>query len=216
MGPRLRAAMITLPLLLASHVAVANESTGGPIAVATSLGYAVPMGSAERGARVSDTTFGTVPVSLDAAYRWSPHLGVSLRAQYGIAIPTLCRSAGDCTASLGSDFAVSFAIRVYAPRVGRMAPFVDAGIGYEWMTTRLVEAGASSARSYQGPLLLSLTTAVPFRLGERWAIGPFVGAAAGTFTAFSLDTSASTQSGNVAARAVHAWLTLGLRLEFSP
>jgi hypothetical protein len=215
MGPPLRAAII-LPFLLASHVAVANESTGRPLAVATSLGYATPMGSAERGARVSDTTFGTVPVSLDAAYRWSPHLGVSLRAQYGIAIPTLCRSVGDCTASLGSDFAVSLAIRVYAPRVGRMAPFVDAGIGYEWLTTRLVDAGASSARSYQGPILVSTTMGVPFRLGERWKIGPFVSVAAGTFTSFSLDTNASVHSGNVPARAVHAWLTFGARLEFSP
>jgi hypothetical protein len=171
---------------------------------------------AERGARVSDTTFGVVPIGIDAAYRVSRLVGVSARAHYGIAIPTLCRSADDCTASLGSDVAVSLAVRFYAPRLGPMRPFVDAGVGYEWLTTRLADSGGRSARAYQGPLLLSTSIAVPFHLGEQWAAGPFVSVAAGTFTAFSLDTNASTQSANVPARAVHAWFSFGARLEFSP
>ena len=209
-------AWIVAYVVLASRGADANEPAGRPVAVAVSLGYAAPVGWAERGAGVSDTTFGTIPVIVDAAYRLSPVLGISTRAQYGIAIPTLCRSADDCIGSLGSDFAVSLAVRFYAPRLGPIAPFVDGGIGYEWLSTRLADAGGHSARSYQGPLFLSATLAAPFRLGRRWAIGPFVSAAAGTFTAFSLDTNVSIQSGNVPARAVHAWLTFGGRLEFSP
>jgi hypothetical protein len=135
--------------------------------------------------------------------------------RYGVTIPTLCASASDCQASLGSDFALGAAARFHVPRVWLVSPFVDVGLGYEWLTTRLVDAGATSTRSYGGPVLADLQLAAPFTLGERWSLGPVLGASLGTFTHYDLRTNALSPSGDVPSRGVHAWLSLGARLGLS-
>src|SRR5262249_18778669 len=94
-----------------------------------SLGYAVPAGSLERGSRVSDTTFGAVPIQLDGAYFVAPRLALRLSAAFAIAIPKLCASSADCTKSLGRDVALDAGVRFALPDVGPFAPRLDAGLG---------------------------------------------------------------------------------------
>jgi hypothetical protein len=161
---------------------------------------------------VSDTTFADVPIAFDAGYRLTRLLAIAAHVSYGVAVPTLCRSVSDCEASLGSDVALTIAGRIYLPQTGPFAALVDVGIGYEWLTTRLAEAGATSTRAYQGPVLFSMQITAPIRLGRRWTLGPFAGASFGTFTTYSLQTNARPLSGDVPARAVHGWLSLGLRV----
>jgi hypothetical protein len=201
--------------LNAAIPAAAQDPPRRPFELAASLGCAAPVGWAERGSRVSDTTFADVPFALDAGYRITRFLGVVANVRYGVAIPTLCRSASDCESSLGNDVALEIAARLYVPHIGPVAGLVDAGVGYEWLTTRLVDASGTSARAYRGPELFSIRIAAPFRLGARWTLGPVVGASFGTFTTYSLETNALSPSGDVPARAVHAWLSVGIRMGFS-
>jgi hypothetical protein len=191
------------------------RADGLPVSAGASFGWAEPLGSAARGARLRDTTFGTVPLGLDASYRLLPALGVVAHGQYGFGVPTLCQTAADCTASLGTDIELDLAIRWHLPRFGPTASLVDVGMGYEWFTARLVDAGAHSTRSYRGPVLLSAALAAPFRLSTSWTIGPVIGLWAGTFTAQSLEANTVSSSDNVPGRTVHAWLRVGVRLEFS-
>jgi hypothetical protein len=200
--------------LVASPVA-AQEPPSRRIDLGASAGYAAPVGEAERGSRVSDTAFGSVPFGVDASYRMTPSVGVAAHARYAVTIPTLCQSASDCEASLGSDTALTLSARVYLPRIGRVVPLADVGFGYEWLWTRLVDAGAVSTRSYGGPVLLALRVAAPILLGERWTLGPVLDASLGTFTSYALGTNAASPAGDVAARAVHAWLSAAVRLGFS-
>jgi hypothetical protein len=180
------------------------------------MGYAAPIGSAEQGSRIGDTAFGNVPFALEGAYRLTPAVGVSAHAQYGVAIPTLCESAADCEASLGSDVAAELGARFYIPHVGPLVPLVDIGLGYEWLTTRLVDAGAKSTRAYDGPLLFAVQVAAPLVLGKHWTLGPVFGASLGTFTRYSLETSAWTFSGAVSAHALHGWVSTAIRVSFAP
>jgi hypothetical protein len=212
----MRAVMLSVAVAfsLAGSPALAQYDKGR-IELAASAGYGAPVGEAERGARVSDTAFGAIPFTLDAAYCVTPFVGVAVHARYGIAIPTLCQSASDCEASLGRDTALTLSARFYAPRAWRLSPFLDVGIGYEWLTTQLVDAGATSTRSYGGPVVLAAQLAVPVRFGARWTLGPTLGAWIGTFTTYALHTNAQSPSGDVPWRAVHAWISPGVRLGFS-
>lgn len=187
-----------------------------PVDVGASIAYAAPVASAERGARVSDTTTGMVPLRLDAAYAFTPSIAVAAAAAYAPAIPTLCQSAGDCVSSLGSDVMLSLRVRARLPTLGPLTPRLDLGVGYEWLTTKLADGGATATRAYHGPVVALVEAQVPFRLGARWTLGPTLGAALGVFTHESLDTNAFQQSGAVPEHAAHAWLTLGVRLGFEP
>jgi hypothetical protein len=183
--------------------------------VALSLGYAAPAGSTEQGDMVSDTTSGMIPFAVDGAYRLAPHLGVSVRFQYGVGLPTLCRNGGDCAASLGGDVSAGVGVRYFGPRVGTATPHLDIGVGYEWLTTRLSEQGAASTRAHRGPIVTAVSLAWPFRLGERWAFGPSAEASIGTFTSYALTTNLPRSSGEVAGHALHGWLSVSARLEFA-
>lgn len=204
-----------LAVCSAATTAAAEDLPARRIELAASAGYAAPFGEAERGSRVSDTALGGVPFALDGSYRLTPLVGIALRARYGVTIPTLCSSASDCQASLGSDLALGVAARFHLPRVWVVSPLADVGLGYEWLTTRLVDAGATSTRSYGGPVLLDLELAAPFALGDRVTLGPEIGAWFGTFTHYELRTNALSPSGDVPSRGVRAWLSLGARLGVS-
>jgi hypothetical protein len=190
-----------LAIVLTGRAAVADG-----VEIGASLGYAAPVGSAEHGSRVSDTTFGQLPVALDGAVRLADRAGVRAGLQYGVAIPTQCASASECESSLGSDVALSLGARFFLPWV-----VADASVGYEWLTTKLVDADATSTRAYRGPLF-SVAATLPFTLGARWTLGPAIGASIGTFTSYALETNALSPSGSVPERAWHAWLSVAVRV----
>ena len=186
-------------LMIAAALSLSRVAGAQKMELGATLGYAEPVGSAERGSRVADTTFGQVPVALDGAYRLTGLVGVVARLQYGVAIPTQCASASECEASLGSDVVMSLGARFRLPRL-----IVDASVGYEWLTTRLADGDATSTRAYHGPALLAVEVVAPFALGKGWTLDPALGASVGTFTSYALETNALSPSGTVPERAWHA------------
>lgn len=204
-------AVVAAASLLRAPPAAADELRRR-VEIGASVGYGLPFGDAERGSRVSDTTFGDLLLGVDAGYRLTRRVGVAVHAHYGIGVPTLCATASDCEASLGSDVGLELVARFHAPRIGPFAPRVDLGMGYEWLTTRLVDGGAQSARSYAGPVFVTTRVEAPVDLGARWSIGPVLDASYGTFTSFTLRTTAQSFSGDVPWRSPHAWVSLGLRV----
>ncbi len=209
------ASSVALAALLLSPTAAGADEPARPWSVGLALGYAFPVGSAERGSRLSDTTRGLVPLELVAAYRFTPTLGLEAVAFGSFGIPTLCQSASDCTSSLGTDLALALRARVELPVLGRLAPSAALGLGYEWSTSRLSDSGVGSSRAYAGPTVLSAEVYAPFVLSPRWRLGPTVGAWVGTFTRSTLQTSATSTSGAVAEHALHAWVPVNVRLEAS-
>jgi hypothetical protein len=183
-----------------------------PIEAGASIAYAAPVGSAEAGGRTSDTVFGAGTLDVDASYRFTQALGVVVWGRYALGIPTLCATASDCVASVGHDIVLAARTRVFLPRIARFEPYVDAGIGIEWLTTKLSDAGATSRRTFAGPVALSLELGAPYRLSDRWTIGPVVDAAFGVFTTSSLETPAFTRDRSTDGRSVHGWLSVAFRL----
>ena len=182
-----------------------------PVEIGAALAYAAPAGSAEQGARVSDTAWGLVAIDADVSYRFTPALAAVLWGRLGAGIPTLCATAADCESSLGRDVALGARARFFFPSLGVVEPRVDAGVGYEWSMSKLSDNGVVSRRTYDGPIVLALEGAAPFRLGERWTLGPVAALALGVFSSAGLETSAFTLDRPVAGHALHAWLSLGIR-----
>jgi hypothetical protein len=175
-------------------------------------GIGAPFGAAERGAKLSDTTIALLPIRIDASLAITPRLALVVAASYAPAPPALCQSAHECFSSIGSDVAVSLGARMSLPSLGFAVPRVALGVGYEWMTTKASDNDVTSTRAYDGPLLAVVDAVLPIRIGERWTVGPSLGAALGIFANRSLDAPSLHQSGNVDERAAHVWATVGVRV----
>lgn len=198
-------------MLLAPAPARADEAPSR-VEVGAGIAYAAPVGSAERGSLVSDTAIAAVPLRVDVGYAVTRRVAFVAALAYAPVIPTLCQSAGDCISSLGTDVALSLRTRVLLARFGRMSTRLELGVGYEWLTSRLVDNGVASSRAYRGPVLLDVAFSAPLRIGARWTTGPVLSSMLGVFSDESLATPAFRQDARVPDSRPHGWLALGWRL----
>lgn len=199
-----------VPALVATSAKAATEPVRH-FDVAATLGYAFPAGSSERGARLSDVTFGSVPLDLTVMYRLSRRLAVGVSGGYGVVIPTLCGDSPDCISSLGYDVAIAARARIFMPRLLGAEPYADVGVGYEWFAAKLADSGAISTHAYDGPILLSSELGAPFELGGRWTLGPAVRLSLGTFVGSHLEAPGVSRDLGVSDRSVHGWLSFTVR-----
>jgi hypothetical protein len=183
-----------------------------PLELGAAIAYAAPAGSAEAGTRVSDTTIALAALDVDASYRFTPTLAAVAGVRYAAGIPTLCATASDCTSSLGRDVVVTARVRVFLPRVWRLEPRADVGVGWEWSLAKLSDAGAVSRRTWSGPIPLSIEAAAPLRIGESWTLGPVVAATTGVITHEGLETPSFSVDRSVDGQRVHAWLSAAIRV----
>jgi hypothetical protein len=213
----MRAALVPLGLVccLAPLTARAEESARGRFEVGGSLGYAFPLGSAEIGSELRDTTQGIPTFALDASVRLIGSVGASLRGHFGIGIPTLCASPDACAGSLGTDIGFALGPRFELPRVGPVHPHATLGVGYEWFAARLKSGEVSASRSYDGPTIVACELAAPFRLSRRWSFGPSGGFDVGSFTNAEVRTPAGLADG-IVSRALHGRVWVALRLVAAP
>jgi len=203
-------ARLSLWILASTFVA----STAHAEEIGLSLGWSIPGGSIERGSKVSDTVYGTIAIGLDAHHAFTESFGLTLFARYGIAVPTLCASAGDCTSSLGRDVSLGLRARYTFVSLADdlpLVPRIEIGTGYEWFTSTLSDSGVSSSRSHHGPILASIEIAGDGRLSRHVILSPTLSITTGAFAHRELSTPAFTDSGYLGARELHTWVFLGLR-----
>lgn len=211
--PRRRGVVVVGAMALAL---VARDASGGDrIEADVSLGFAFPAGSIERSSRLGDTASGAVPIQADGAWFLARRIALHGALAYGIGVPKLCSSPGDCEASLGRDVALELGVRLAPLDLRALAPRLDVGVGWEWYTTLLSDKGVSSSRAYSGPTFLALTLSAPLRVSDRFAMGPSVGVRAGAFTSATRTTPAWTDT-SLDDTTIHAWLrlTIDARLAF--
>jgi hypothetical protein len=192
----------------------ARADAGAPalsrVTLLADLGYAYPTGSAETGTDTRDVSFGLVPLSLIGSYDLARDWSASARLRYALNIPTLCASAPDCESSLGHQFAVAVGIGRALPRRWHVTPRIGLEAGWEWLTTRLSDAGVAASRSWSGPFA-RLEIFADLKSSGPWSLGPAIGVDAGLFTHFDLDTPAG-HSGGPTDAAIHAWPTISFRV----
>lgn len=168
-------------------------------------------GSVATTPRVSDIAQTWIPIGVDGGYRVAPSAYVGLSLDWG---PLLGNDSGLCSAcGLRYDLQTRAELRLdLAPR-RTVDPWFGLGAGWEVVHLSLGSTTTSSA-TYQGPVLADLRFGVAFR-GRRIAVGPFLGAALGTFVTRSLDPAPHGESSSVGV-ALHEWFMLGVRGTYGP
>lgn len=199
------------------------------------VGYAFPMGKlSDQGTNnsLADAVSGMVPLQLDIGYRVLPSLMVGGYVMYGFGIvsDTIDKQC-DALKALGADATCSaHDVRLglqaqyhFAPKAS-LDPWLGAGIGYEWLTfgVHAARAGVSNDTSVTGKgfEFINLQGGVDFAVAPGLGLGPFLSFSVGQYGESSTscdgagcDASDST-SQDIDDKALHQWLTLGVRGTF--
>jgi hypothetical protein len=207
-------------LVVGTPVARAETPAPGAVAGAVSpasrvtvfagLGYAYPVGSAETGTDTGDVSFGLVPLSIGGSYDLPRDWTAAAHFRYALNIPTLCANASDCQSSVGSDVAFAVGVGRALPSWRHFTTHVGLQVGWEWLTTRLSDAGVAATRSWNGPLA-NLDIFVDLKSRGPWSVGPALALDVGFFTHFDLEAPAVHKSGS-ADMALHAWPSIAFRI----
>ena len=200
------------------------------------LGYGIPMGKvSDMGTGNNDLSSvisGMVPLQFDIGYRVIPNLMVGGYFMYGFGI------TGDDLQKLcdaGETFGADVSCSAHDIRLGVQAhyhflpdqtvdPWLGAGIGYEWLGFSVEQSalGQSSTASVTGHgwEFVNLQGGVDFGLAPGIGLGPFLSLSVGQYDTSSSScdgdgcTSSDSRSNDIDKKALHEWLTLGVRGTF--
>ena len=202
MKSRLFAAAITL---VAPFVARAAD-TGPELAFRT--GFSFPLGNFTGAApgfspvAISDLFYGFVPLGAEAGYRFTPNLYAGLVFQYGIGVPRRCPGCSGHDVGLGLD------VRYHALPGGQVDPWFSVGAGYEWLSRAQSQGGFSSDLELNGFELVHLDVGADFMASPNLRMGSFL--------EFKLAQFRNSSGGEISDKALHEFLTLGVRVSFLP
>lgn len=173
------------------------------------LGWAPAVGSAASRVPMSEELRWQLPLQLDALWRFGS-LGAGAYASWGAARAgtEACADGAACSAQVlraGAQGAWTF-----PPWSFGAAPWLGAGAGWEWASRRRERLGASATTRWDGPEL-AVQGGAEWRLGRRFAVGPFAVVALGRYAGIAVETSVESASASIGERAVHAWIQLGAR-----
>jgi hypothetical protein len=172
------------------------------------LGLAIPLGKMASGNTwpISHWVPLNVPIQLDFGGRLGSGLGIGGYFQFAPHATANCPS-GNC-------YALSFRVGLQAEfrflnEEGPMMPWVGAALGWEWLKAW------EEAHLFGGEYLLSgpelvLQGGVDFRLGRRWALGPYLAVHVSQYywSGSTLSSSGPLPSSDFT---THAWIILGVR-----
>ena len=191
-------------LLAAALLALAAPARAEPV-LALRLGVGGALGSAVRDVPVADTVPVQFPIQLDALWASGPLAG----GVYASAAPALAGHCGDATCGarvlrLGLQGAWTFASD------GGAVPWAGLASGYEWVTEER-KRGSTVTTEWGGWELVAAQGGVEWQVARWLALGPFALLSVGRYGRVTVDTGFQSATQDVANRAVHVWLQVGVR-----
>jgi outer membrane protein W len=207
---------------------------GGPTGIELGFrtGYALPFGDASgsssvtttaggttvttttTGSSLSDGVSGQIPLWVDAGYRITPNFYVGGFVQYGFAfIPnnasTGCGQSGvSCS---GHDVMFGVDAHYHIMPDAPFDPWVGLGFGYEILTFNLSQGSQSADVSASGWQLVNFQLGGDYHVMPNFGVGPFVALSLGQYSSASRSIGGTSTSNDIANKAMHEWLTFGLR-----
>lgn len=187
------------------------------ISLGLRLGYGFPMGSASgaTGDSLSSLFKGAVPIQLGIGWRFNPKIYAGLYFEYAF-VSLADAKQQDCTTSgvscsatdvrFGGDFTYTFL--PYA----KFAPWAGAGLGFE-ISKYTVSAGSGlkSDLTIRG-FDFHLMGGADYRLSSVFRVGPFACLVLGQYSTVEQPATGGTQTLDIANKAFHGWLQLGVRM----
>jgi hypothetical protein len=188
------------------------EPQGPPesgITLGARVGFGAPLGRTTQGNDLSRTFSGSIPLQIDAGWRFNPNLyaGIYFQAAAAQLDGDLRQGQGcdadgvSCSSSdlrLGVDVAYTF-----LPQA-RLSPWLGFGAGFESAKISVSQGGSSSEFTWKGFELAHVTAGLDVRLWPTVRFGPFANATLARFTAVDSSFDASQ-------KAFHGWFQLGIR-----
>ncbi len=222
------ASAIALSSFLGVHAASAAEggaTAASPSASPTGLelgvrtGYALPMGQATgtSGDNLSNTVDGQLPFWLDVGYRLSPELYIGGFLQFAVIFPhsgssqsiTCGQNGVSCG---GNDIHAGIDLHYHFLPNTSFDPWAGVGIGYEWMNLNASQGGASAGMQVAGWQFVNFQLGGDYKIAPNLGVGPFVMLSLGQYDSYSYSgAAASLGNGDFQNKALHEWLTFGVR-----
>jgi hypothetical protein len=185
--------------------------------VGARAGYGVPFGAEAAGAPMAHLARWSVPAAIDVGYRVNPNLYAGLLFEYrwlGLDDNGLgCNRSpvdgpGACS---GSSMRVGANVQWRSRADTQLAPWIGAGIGYEWIAVAYGPGGGPAfTSSARGPEIARLEIGADGRVLPDLVVGPVVAWSAGRFSTHDIFPSTSGSGG-----AFHYWLVVGVRVAFT-
>ena len=193
---------VALGALLLPAAALARPTLG------LRLAWAPAAGSAAEHVPMTEVIASAFPVQADALWRWD-RLAAGAYASWapGLVGAGTCTDGASCSAS--AIRAGAQATWAFDPWSFGAKPWVGGGRGWEWASQRRERLGAVTTTRWNGPELAAQGGAA-WRVGARFAIGPFALVGLGRYAGLSVETTQGSASGAIEHRAVHAWIHLGV------
>jgi len=188
----------------ASQAPAAAGGRYGFVLALRPVGVGFPMGDLAKDSKLSDLTVAQIPVWLDVGYMVVPQLMLGIYAQYALV------GGGHEFTGSGSGIRLGIQAQYHPMEGGRWDPWFGLGTGYEILQTSAAYGDAGV--TVKGFEFANLQAGLDLRLGRSWGLGLFVSYSLGQYSSMSTSGSyAGGQSGEIGEKALHEWLTVGLR-----
>ncbi len=177
------------------------------------LGYGLPLGDVAKDEKLSNLYSGEIPVELEASYRFTHAISAGVYAGYGLGLVSSKEVNGE-KASDAIDSIGTFRFGVQGEyefaKVGPALPFAALRAGYVTESIGFKDGGTAKASGWE---YLTVIGGADFEVARSFAVGPFVSFSLGQYTTEKAPGGAS-ESIPSGERAMHEWLTVGVRGAF--
>jgi hypothetical protein len=193
------------------------------VALDLKLGYGIPMGTVWAASpwnpswSMSRAWTGSIPIEVGARYRVTP--AISLGAYFGWG-PAFVTSTGfdSIAGSSGSDMRLGIQLAYTLSADRAMSPWFSIGTGWEWTNYSGTKGGQSASITVNGWEYLNVQTGLDFNVAKAFAVGPYIGFLAGTYSSIVASGASNTGPGgnwggsiDPAARSFHGWFQFGVK-----
>lgn len=202
---------------------VAALSFATPVAAQVSIdlkaGYGVPLGDAitpggpwTYSGKMSNLWSGEIPIEVAGRWHFTRSFSAGAYFQYDPALVAarVCATGFSCS---GSDVRVGVeAVYALNPE-GFLSPWGSLGTGWEWTTLSISIPTDSAKVTYSGWEYFNVQIGLDFNLSRMFAVGPYVGYFAGSYSSVSGSVSGVAEPASVSSdfRAFHGWLQFGAK-----
>ncbi len=226
-----------LTLVALTSVAEAQTSDTG-VTLGARLAYGIPLGDAGKSLPLSDYASGSVPVLVEAGYRFTKQISASAYFQYAYAtgsssicgaIPPAARTSGSyCSSSSG--YVLRYGVEgAYRFSIGGMTPWVGLGVGVEsakMTATVHIPASPSVSQAFNGDVDVGRSTdvigevavqgGVEWPIARRLSVGPFATFTLARYTQATYSPNSWGLSDSIPSsdQTWHEWLFVGAKGTF--
>jgi hypothetical protein len=189
--------------------------------MALRTGVALPFGDADKSVSMSDISTAQVPLLIDLGGKLGRN--VFLGAYVGFAVGGASRGFLEDMCDQGNVSCATVSVRLGAQvqyhfmPAEQVNPWLGYGIGVESLGLGASRSGSPDRTVALGGFEFAhLMGGFDFRLGKVFGIGPFVDYSLGQYGSATIKVGDTSREFDLGEKALHHWLTLGVRGTFFP